>query len=90
MLTVARDHWLRSNRSAGNGFSAGLSRAAKQAGPRAVAFAERPLVQSHQQFADRLVQFRQIVKNFRCAQRRDDPAFANMHPLSTLALSRGL
>ena len=52
------DHWLRSNRSAGRGFSAGLSRAANCDAREPSRLRNGRWLMRSQQLADRLVQFR--------------------------------
>src|SRR6266567_6520446 len=85
MLTVARDHWLMSKRSVGKRCESRLLQAVKQTSPRSVTFAKRTLVQSHQQLADRLVEFRQ-AKELPVSQRRYDPAFDDLYPAFGLRL----
>jgi hypothetical protein len=55
MLTLARDHWLRSNRSVGKAQSAGRSNAAKTLDREPSRFAKRPVIQPDKQFPDRLI-----------------------------------
>jgi hypothetical protein len=62
MFTRARDHWLMSNRSAGNERSALRSRDANTLARDPSRLPERSLVQPFEQFPDRAVHFFQSEK----------------------------
>jgi hypothetical protein len=89
MLTRARDHGLRSNRSARRGFGVGLVESYELGCPLGFSFAEWSLVNAVAHLSNGMVQFLDR-EELPVAQRRDDPALDELNTTLDLALSRGL